>query len=253
VTSRSLAGLRRRALVVIALVVASSAPAAAGPPRTRAIDFATDDPGGELGERYTAPPPDQKHPPLTPDRYRGIPGPAAEGPIDDPLATHAIPASERPFWLGVRLGGGMFDDSAAAARAGVAFGLAGRVRMSERMFAAVRADWSRRGGEVMTAGAASAAAIDVIGASAGLGVTIAGARTGAPVALIGQLRADLRLADTRATAAVHRTGLGVALGAELALPATPFTAGLRFEQGVTELVPGARDRAVLVELGVDLR
>ena len=40
---------------------------------------------------------------------------------------------------------------------------------------------------------------------------------------------------------------------ELAFPTTPLTAGFRFEQGLTELVPGYRDRAVLVELGVDWR
>jgi MFS family permease len=48
-------------------------------------------------------------------------------------------------------------------------------------------------------------------------------------------------------------GLGIAVGAELALPSSPFTAGLRFEQGLTDLLAGARDRALLLELGVDLR
>jgi len=57
----------------------------------------------------------------------------------------------------------------------------------------------------------------------------------------------------RATTPVHRAGYSLAAGAELALPTTPFTVGLRFEQGVTELVPGARDRAVLAEVGIDLR
>jgi hypothetical protein len=97
--------------------------------------------------------------------------------------------------------------------------------------------------------------IDVLGASAGVGRTILGEaeRAGPSVALIAQLRGDLRLTGVRDAAPVHRAGLGVAAGAELALPATPFTIGLRFEQGLTELVPGARDRAVLAEIGVDLR
>lgn len=106
-----------------------------------------------------------------------------------------------------------------------------------------------------------AGAVDVLGASAGLGATIAGgaaardrrAALGPALAVIAELRADLRLADARAGEPVHRAGLGVAAGVELALPRTPLTVGLRFEQGVTELVAGARDRAVLAEIGVDLR
>jgi hypothetical protein len=104
--------------------------------------------------------------------------------------------------------------------------------------------------------------IDVLGASAGAGVTVLGGgspspatarRPGLALALIAQLRADLRLAAHRDAAPVRRTGLGVAAGAELALPGTPLTVGLRIEQGVTDLVAGARDRAVLAELGIDLR
>jgi hypothetical protein len=52
---------------------------------------------------------------------------------------------------------------------------------------------------------------------------------------------------------VSRTGASAAAGIEVAFPTTPLTAGVRFEQGLTELVPGARDRALLLELGVDWR
>ena len=247
---RIVAEPRKNGVVVIETERDARPPA---PPRPQAIDFVVDDPGGELGEQHTAPPPDIKHPPLTPDKYRGVPGPASEGPIDDPLAARAAPAAWRNAWLGLRLGAGLFDDGAAAARAGVAVGLAGRYRLTDAVFAAGRADWSRRGGEVMTSGARSgdaAAAINVLGASAGLGATVAGRL---PIAVIAQLRADLRLAGTRDAAPVRRAGLGVAAGLELALPSTPLTVGLRLEQGLTELVPGARDRAVLVEIGIDLR
>jgi hypothetical protein len=148
----------------------------------------------------------------------------------------------------------MFDDGAAAARPGLALGLAGRYRLGDAIFVAARADWSRRGGEVM-AGAASGAtgAIDVLGASAGAGATVARSRAGLALALIGELRGELRLTDQRAAAPVRRAGLGVTAGAELALPSGPFTLGVRYEQGLTELVAGARDRAVLVEVGIDLR
>jgi hypothetical protein len=229
------------------------------PPKVTAIDFVEDD-GGELGEHHTGPPPDQKHPPLTKDKYRGIPDEPSGDALDDPLAARAAPAAERDVWLGARLGAGLFDDGSAAARAGIALALAGRYRLTEAMFAAARADWSRRGGEVMTG------TVDVLGASAGVGLTVLGRSaprasaqpTSAPrsdlaLALIAQLRGDLRLTGQRDAAPVRRAGVSVAAGAELTLPATPFTVGLRFEQGVTELVHGARDRAVLAEIGIDLR
>jgi hypothetical protein len=73
------------------------------------------------------------------------------------------------------------------------------------------------------------------------------------VALLAQLRTDVRLADRRADMAVRRTGLGIVAGIEVTLPSTPFTVGLRFEQGLTDLVSGSRDRAFLGEIGIDLR
>jgi hypothetical protein len=243
-------------------------------PRPTVIDIA-DDPGGAPGEQHTGPPPDRKHPSLISDKYRGVPEPTSEGPIEDPLAARAAPAAEHELWIGARLGAGMFDDGSAAARAGLAIAVAGRYRLTDAVFAAGRADWSRRGGEVL------AGTVDVLGASAGVGMTVLGrsrlpasASASAPasasasasasgalpasrhagiaLALIGQLRTELRLTAMRDAAPVRRAGLGVAAGAELALPATPFTAGLRFEQGLTELVAGSRDRAVLVEVGIDL-
>jgi len=210
------------------------------------IDFGQDDDGAI--EQYSGPPPDIQHPSLIQGKYRGIPDGAAGPPIDDPLAGSAAPSSGRHHWLGLRLAGGMFEDGAAAARAGLAVGLAGRYRLTERLFAAGRTDWSRRGGDAMTG------AIDVLGAGAGLGATVVvGSPGGVALALIGQLRGEVRLADQRDGAPVRRGGLGIAAAAELALPSTPLTVGVRAEQGLTELVAGARDRAVLVELGVDLR
>lgn len=238
---------------VCALAVAAAAAtgrAAPAPAVTRpaTIDFGEDDDAPI--EQLSGPPPDVQHASLIRGKYRGVPDGAAGPAIDDPLAGPPAPPAGRPSWLGLRLAGGMFDDGAAAARAGLAVGVAARYRLGPRLFAAGRADWSRRGGDAMTG------AIDVLGAGAGLGATVAGRGdvTGGPaLAVIGQLRGDLRLTDPREGAAVRRAGLGIAAAAELALPATPFTVGVRAEQGLTELVRGARDRAVLVELGVDLR
>jgi hypothetical protein len=70
------------------------------------------------------------------------------------------------------------------------------------------------------------------------------------IALIAQLRGDVRLGDTMDASTL---GASAAANLEVALPRAPITMGLRFEQGLTELVPGARDRAVLLEVGVDWR
>jgi hypothetical protein len=231
--------------VLAAPAAANPEPDAPRPPKTVTIDFGQDD--GAL-DQYTGPPPDIQHPSLIQGKYRGIPDGAAGPPIDDPLAGSSVPSGGRRHWLGLRLAGGMFEDSAAAARAGLEVGLAGRYRLTERLFAAGRADWSRRGGDAMTG------PIDVLGVDAGLGATVAGGASGSvALALIGQLRGEVRLADQRDGAPVRRAGLGISAAAELALPSTPFSVGVRAEQGLTELVAGARDRAVLVELGVDLR
>jgi len=219
-------------------------------PTTGKADF-RDDLGGET--QQSGPPPNVKHKNILPDKYLrgmtvvGTAEPTNPDAIEDPLATHESYRASRDYWLGIRVGGGMFDDGATVARAGMSFAGAARFdlpALADTTFLAARIDWSRRGGD--------APSVDVIGASAGVGMTVLDHETLA-VAVLAQLRGDLRLADTRMTTPVSRIGVTAAAGLELALPRTPFTAGLRFEQGLTTLVPGARDRAVLVELGVDWR
>src|SRR5207237_428855 len=120
----------------------------------------------------------------------------------DPMATHAEQHVSRATWLGLRVGGGMFDDGAAAARAGLALAATGRMQLSCDLFAAARLDWSRRGG---------GDGIDVVGASAGVGSTVVDNRTIA-IALIAQLRGDVRLASLRGMTPVDRMGASVAGG-----------------------------------------
>lgn len=216
-----------------------------------------------LADQETAPPPPQKHPTLIPKKYRPetaardpLEAPAEDddgggglGRLDDPLAARTTARPPRRQWLGVRLGGGMFDDGRAAARPGVALALTARHALRDQSgpFLSGRVDWTRRGGDPEMG-----ASIDALAASAGAGVTLLH-RGALALAILGQLRGELRLDTARAEEAVRRAGLGAAAGVELALPATPITAGLRFEQGITELVDGARDRAFLLEIGVDWR
>ncbi|MBA3456267.1 MAG: hypothetical protein H0T42_24415 [Deltaproteobacteria bacterium] len=203
------------------------------------VDFTEDN----ATEQTVAPPPDIKRPSLVQGKYAGDAGPRVGPELEDPLAWRGS-SGPRP-WFGLRLGAGMYDDGAASSSWRPSVALAARFKLAPRSFLAARVDWSRRGGS-------ADAAVDSIGASVGAGYTALVTRSLA-VAVIGQLRGDLRFVDTRNMMAVSRAGAAVAAGLEVAFAATPLTAGLRFEQGLTELVPGARDRALLVEVGVDWR
>lgn len=213
---------------------------AAPPPKAGRADF-TEDNAAEA--QQSGPPPAVKRPSMMSARHRGIPGPRLGPELEDPLARRTG-GGPRP-WFGVRLGGGVFDDGSTAASLRPSVAAAARVSLTERSFVAARLDWSRRGGTATTP-------IDSAGVSLGGGTTVLD-RDALAVALIVQLRGDLRFADTRDMVPVRRAGATVAAGLELAVPSTPLTAGVRFEQGLTELTAGARDRAVLVELGVDWR
>ena len=199
-------------------------------PKTGQVSF---DEGGDIEQTQGSPPP-VKRGSLMSKRYRGVvEGPA--GDLVDPLAYRPARWTTRPLWLGFRLGGGMFDDSTGDARAGAAVAATLRYRFTPRYFIAGRLDWSRR----------SSASIDVLGASAG-----AGANLTPSIAFLAQLRGDLRLGDEMGVSTLGASG---ALGLEVALPSTPITAGVRFEQGITAIAGDTRDRALLLEIGADWR
>ncbi len=231
------AGVRSRAMVVIETTPKLKLTA----PKSGTADF-SDENAAET--QQSGPPPAVKRPSLVPDKYNKKTV-ATAGFLEDPLATRAtVDSSPRGYWLGVRLGAGMFDDGDADARIGAAVAATARFAIGERAFIAARLDYSRRGGD-------GPDTLDTAGASGGLGLTLGDATVA--LAVIAQLRADLRFADTRAMQPVSRAGASAAVGLDFTLPATPITVGLRIEQGLTEIVPGSRDRAFLVELGVDWR
>ena len=98
----------------------------------------------------------------------------------------------------------------------------------------------------------SGSGIDAIGASAGIGATVLD-RSALDVALLASPRGDVRFDAMLDMLPVQRFGFGASLAADVAFHGTPLAAGLRYEQGLTTLVPGGRDSALLVELGVDWR
>ena len=229
-------------------------PRAQGAPRPQQLDFRDDH---DAQTQQAGPPPAVKHGSLVKGKWAGEVTPVvADHELEDPLALRRGPRPPRATWLGLRAGAGVFDDGRAGARAGLALALSGRRTLGGAVFLAGRLDWSHRGGEIAADGAMDAAApgdaISALGLGAGAGVTLLDHRA-LTLAAIGQLRADLRLASSRALAEVPRFGLGVAAGLEVTLPASPISAGLRLEQGATALAGDARDRAVLLELGVDWR
>jgi hypothetical protein len=167
-------------------------------------------------------------------KYQGI----AEGSPDDiadPLAVRAVRHAPRDWSIGARLGGGMFDDGAGDARAGAMVAATGRYALSSRYFLAARVDYSAR----------SSASIDVLGASFGGGVSLVPS-----VALFAQLRGDVRLGDEMG---VRTFGVSGVADLEVLIPNAPITAGVRFEQGLTTIAENTRDRALLLEVGVDWR
>ncbi|CAN5707240.1 hypothetical protein BH11MYX3_BH11MYX3_39090 [soil metagenome] len=133
------------------------------PPPTgkdRNLDFADEN----AVDKNDGPPPDVKRRSMVSDKLLGIAGEPSGDAIADPLAT-APPPQPLPLWLGVRLGGGMFDDGAATARVRPSVAAAARYTLSGPAFLAARFDWTRRGGE-------GDAAVDVLGASAGAGYSV---------------------------------------------------------------------------------
>ena len=135
----------------------------ATPQKQQRVDF-TQDNASEATQ--SGPPPPVKHKTMLPAKYQGVAEAGTAGGLEDPLAVRSgLVRRPRAVWLGVRLGGGMFDDAAVGARAGMTLGAVGRISLAGPLFAAARLDWSRRGGE-------SPDAVDSLAASAGAGATV---------------------------------------------------------------------------------
>ncbi|MCX5745508.1 MAG: hypothetical protein NT062_23775 [Proteobacteria bacterium] len=224
-------------------------------PKTTVVDMTEDSGGGEV--QHTAGPKDIKHPSLISDKFRGITT-ASGPPIDDPLAPGPMQRHDRSWSIGGRIGGGLFDDATTAARAGLTLAAVGRVALpaGSRLFVDGRFDWSRRGGAAGSMAGAMAGAtthgIDTLGVTPGFGIRLVEREAVVVSATVGP-RIDVRLQDHQGDAAVARLGVAAVAAVDVALQAVPITAGLRVEQGLTELRTGQRDHAFLLEIGVDWR
>jgi hypothetical protein len=198
-------------------------------PKTGVVSFE------EEPEQHQGPPPQQKWGTMLPKKYLKS-APSGEH-IDDPFARGSDAVLS--WRLGARVGGGVFDRSNASAGFGFALAALAARPLDGPVMLTTRLDWSHR-------------ELDTIGANVGFGFIML-ARPAFVLSTGAALRAEVRVQDKLDTMDVARAGIGAAADLDLAVLSLPIAFGLRAEQGFTELVPGARNRAFLVELGYDWR
>ena len=216
-----------------------------GTHNTASIDFA-DEPTDAAN---TTQPPDQKHPSMLPCKYTGCETRGGET-LDDPFATRAehLPTEPAAYSLGVRAGTSAAFHSGGS-RIAPALALDGRMhagRFPGLGPAAIdlRFDWAMRGGDD--------GKFDAFGASAQYGAVVFAPSAAWLTALVG-LRGELHTDAMVGAMPIERASIGYTAALELALRALPVTVGLRYDEDLTQLVPGVRERAVIVELGGELR
>jgi hypothetical protein len=235
----------KRTVVMLALPTIKAAE-----PRAGKADF--DD---EPAERHDGPPPNIKHPSLIPAKLRGEAVPGIDGQehsagdhsqwIDEPTLDSPDPTyapSQRVIVRGGIAVSRREDQSAAGIDLGLEHHLVapwepiGATHPYELLS---RIDWSERGYHVL--GAAVEASKIVAAPSA--------ARLGIGLGLHGQIRFD----DTLNNMPMSRFGIDAAASAELALRDVPLDFALRLEQGLNHIVAGSRERAVILEVGLEFR
>lgn len=202
------------------------------PPKDGKVDFSDEAP--ETGT-HQGPPKEQKFGSILPKKYRKPSGESNGPQLDDPLALRADHSLAWRF--GARFGGGIAMADSTTSAFGVALaaarGVGGPVSFGARLA------WAHR-------------RVDAGVVEVGLGVRVA--ESNAVVLSAGAgLRAEVRLQTELAMEEVARVGLGAAVGLDLAVRSLPVVVGLRVEPAFTELVPGVRAHAVMLELGYDWR
>jgi hypothetical protein len=205
----------------------------------RAVSF--DDNAAE--PQQSGPPPDQHHPSLMPCKFTDAGCTTAGEQIDDPLADRTQgprDAATAPWRVGLRVGGGIAHVGSLA----MSLGAAGALRLSPRLAATARVDWTRRESGMQ--------GLDALALSAGVATPVA--VTDLAVLTAGlAARGELRFGNTFDERAVRSAGLAADATFDVVLRQMPIVVGARLTQGVTPLVANARETAVLLELGLELR
>lgn len=207
--------------------------------RDRAVTF--DENAAE--PQQSGPPPDQKHPSLMPCKFTTTGCSSAGEQLDDPLADRAAgprDAATARWRAGLRVGGGIAHVGSLA----MSLGVAGALRLSPRFAAIARIDWTRRESGMQ--------GLDALAGSVGVATPLA--MTDLAVVTVGlAARGELRFGDSFDDRAVRRAGLAGDATFDVVLRQMPIVLGARVSQGVTPLVANARETAVLLELGLELR
>ncbi len=208
-------------------------------PRTGTVDIAAE----PTDAATTTQPPDQQHPSLLPCKFTGCD--THDGThLDDPFALQPerLPIAPPQVSIGARIGaseafhaGGSRIAPAAAIDARVHAGFG---------FVDARLDWARRGGDD--------GEFDAFGASAQYGAVIF-APAAAWLSALAGVRGVLRTDEMMDGKSIERAGIGYTVALELALRGLPITVGARYDEDLTDVIPGVRERAILVEIGGEFR
>ena len=233
-------GPRSRGSIIIE---AGAAPPAT--PRNGSVDF-NDEP---TDPPQSGPPPAIKHPSLLPCKYEGCDTHAGES-LADPfeLVRGWVPTHPAAWRIGIRAGFGAADHDGGS-RIGPSLALVVHRAVPGQLAAAPHPFelelrvlyFSERGG--------ADAKLDVLGTSLGLDRGLA-APDAAWLSVGLAVRGEARFGDAME---VHRYGVGGAATVELALRTLPIVIDAVYEQGITDLMPGTREHAFILELGADWR
>jgi hypothetical protein len=208
-------------------------------PRSGTVDIAAE----PTDAATTTQPPDQQHPSLLPCKYSGCD--THDGThLDDPFEVQAerLPIAPPQFSIGARIGASEAFHTGGS-RIAPAAAIDARVHAGPG-FVDARLDWARRGGDD--------GEFDAFGASAQYGAVIF-APTAAWLSAIAGVRGVLRTDEMMDGKAIERAGIGYTVALELALRGLPITVGARYDEDLTDVIPGVRERAIIVELGGEFR
>ncbi|HEY5950889.1 MAG TPA: hypothetical protein VIV40_35595 [Kofleriaceae bacterium] len=188
-------------------------------------------------EQHQGTPAAVKHGTMMPKKYLKPSAPTGEQ-IDDPFARRGSDVTIA-WRLGLRVTGGLADRTNADPSASVGLAAVADRPLDGPVMLTTRLDWSHR-------------ELDTFGLDVGLAL-LALERPSFVLTTGVALRGEVHVQDTLDMMAVNRAVIGGAADVDVALLSIPIAFGVRVEQGLSELMPGVRDRAVLFEVGYDWR